>query len=98
MGILKTQLILKGIVTDQDWSDMKEKIIVDFMRDNHFTELKDAEILRERIQTLDQMNQYIGDYFSKEWVMKNVLRFTDDDIEQMAKQDDEEQPQGDENE
>jgi hypothetical protein len=77
---------------------MKEKIIVDFMRDNHFTELKDAEILRERIQTLDQMNQYIGDYFSKEWVMKNVLRFTDDDIEQMAKQDDEEQPQGDENE
>jgi hypothetical protein len=98
MGILKTQLILKGIVTDQDWSAMKEKIIVDFMRDNHFTELKDAEILRERIQTLDQMNQYIGDYFSKEWVMKNVLRFTDDDIEQMAKQDDEEQPQGDENE
>ena len=98
MGILKTQLILKGIVTDQDWLDMKEKIIVDFMRDNHFTELKDAEILRERIQTLDQMNQYIGDYFSKEWVMKNVLRFTDDDIEQMAKQDDEEQPQGDENE
>ena len=98
MGILKTQLILKGIVTDQDWLDMKEKIIVDFMRDNHFTELKDAEILRERIQTLDQMNQYIGDYFSKEWVMKNVLRFTDDDIEQMAKQDDKEQPQGDENE
>ena len=98
MGILKTQLILKGIVTDQDWLDMKEKIIVDFMRDNHFTELKDAEILRERIQTSDQHNQYIGDYFSKEWVMKNVLRFTDDDIEQMAKQDDKEQPQGDENE
>ena len=97
MGILKTQLILKGIVTEQDWTNMKEDIIVDFMRDNHFTELKDSEILRERIQTLDQMSQYIGEYFSKEWVMKNVLMFSDEDIEQLAKQaGEEEQPQGDE--
>jgi len=95
MGILKTQLILKGIVTDQDWVDMKEDILVNFMRDNHFTELKETELLRERIQTLDQMSNYIGEYFSKEWVMKNVLMFSDDDIEQLAKQaGDEEQPQG----
>jgi hypothetical protein len=98
LGILKTQLILKGVVTEQDWNNMKQDILVDFMRDNHFTELKDSEILRERIQTLDQMNQYIGEYFTKEWVMKNVLMFSDDDIEQMAKQAGEEEPQGDENE
>jgi len=97
MGILKTQLVLKGIVTDQDWVDMKEDILIDFMRDNHFTELKETEILRERIQTLDQMSNYIGEYFTKEWVMKNVLMFSDDDIEQLAKQaGEEEQPQGDE--
>jgi len=99
MGILKTQLVLKGIVTEQDWVDMKEDILIDFMRDNHFTELKETEILRERIQTLDQMSNYIGEYFSKEWVMKNVLMFSDDDIEQLAKQaGEEEQPQGDDNE
>jgi len=99
MGILKTQLVLKGIVTDQDWVDMKEDILIDFMRDNHFAELKESELLRERIQTLDQMSNYIGEYFSKEWVMKNVLMFSDDDIEQLAKQaGEEEQPQGDENE
>ncbi len=97
IGILKTQLVLKGIVTENDWKDMKEHIIVDFIKDNHFAELKETEILRERIQTLDQMSNYIGEYFSKEWVMKNVLMFSDDDIEQMAKQaGDEEQPQGDE--
>ena len=68
------------------------------MRDNHFTELKETEILRERIQTLDQMSNYIGEYFTKEWVMKNVLMFSDDDIEQLAKQaGEEEQPEtGDE--
>src|SRR6056300_365590 len=99
MGILKTQLVLKGVVTEQDWVDMKEDILIDFMRDNHFTELKETEILRERIQTLDQMSNYIGEYFSKEWVMKNVLMFSDDDIEQLAKQaGEEEQPQGDDNE
>ena len=99
MGILKTQLVLKGIVTDQDWVDMKEDILIDFMRDNHFAELKESELLRERIQTLDQMSNYIGEYFSKEWVLKNVLMFSDDDIEQLAKQaGEEEQPQGDENE
>lgn len=96
LGILKTQLVLKGIVTDDDWKDMKDHIVVEFARDNHFTELKDAEILRERIQTLDQMSQYIGDYFTKDWVMKNVLMFSDEDIEQMAKQAGEEEPTGDE--
>ena len=99
-GILKKQLILKGIITEEDWDEWKNDIIVEHIRDNHFTELRDAEILRERIQTLDQMQQYVGEYYSKEWVMKNVLQFSDEDIENLNKQmDDEgpkEEPTGDE--
>lgn len=85
-NILKKQLILKQIITEEDWDEWKGDIIVDYIRDNHFTELRDTEILMNRLQTLDQMQQYVGDYFSKEWVMKNVLQFDDDDIKQMKKE------------
>ena len=97
MGILKTQLMLKGIITEEDWDGMKNDIVIDYIKDNHFTELKESELLRERLQTLDQASQYIGTYFSKEWIMKNVLKLTDDDIESLEKQsDDEEQEQPEE--
>tara|TARA_B000000609_G_scaffold141149_1_gene119866 strand:+ start:1427 stop:2941 length:1515 start_codon:yes stop_codon:yes gene_type:complete len=86
MGILKTQLILKGIITEDDWDGMKNDIVVDYVRDNHFTELKDLEILREKVQTLDMVNNYVDQYFSREWIMKNVLHFTDEDIDNMASQ------------
>ena len=86
LGILKKQLILKGIITEQDWEDWKNDIAIDFVRDNHFTELKDAELLRERLQTLDQISQYVGEYFSREWVMKNVMMMTEEDIENMKKE------------
>ena len=93
LEILKKQLIMKGLITEDDWNEWKNDIVIDFTRDNHFTELKDAELLRERLQTLDQVSQYVGDYFSKEWVMKNVLQFNDDDIKQVEKQSDEEEPE-----
>lgn len=86
LDILKTQLILKGIITDEDWAGMKNDILVDYVRDNHFTELKDLEVLREKVQTLDMVNNYVGTYFSREWIMKNVLHFSDEDIDNMAKQ------------
>ena len=92
LEILKKQLVMKGLITEEDWNEWKNDLVVDYTRDNHFTELKDAELLRERLQTLDQVNQYVGNYFSKEWVMKNVLQFDDDDIKQNAEQDAEEQP------
>lgn len=92
LEILKKQLVMKGLITDEDWNEWKNDLVIDYTRDNHFTELKDAELLRERLQTLDQVSQYVGDYFSKEWVMKNVLMFDDDDIKQNAEQDAEEQP------
>jgi len=96
LEILKKQLILKGIITEEDWNSWKNDIIVDYIRDNHFTELKDAEMLRERIQTLETMKnaELISTYFSKQWVMKNVLRMTDDDIEDMKKQLEDEQRSG----
>jgi hypothetical protein len=65
---------------------MKNDIIIDYVRDNHFTELKDLEVLREKLQTLDMVNNYVDQYFSREWIMKNVLNFSDEDIENMAKQ------------
>ena len=86
LEILKKQLMIKGIITEQDWDSWKEDIIVDYVRDNHFTELKDTELIRERMQTMDQIQQYVGEYFSKEWVMKNVLRLSDDDMKDMKDQ------------
>jgi len=93
-NILKKQLILKGIITEDDWNEWSNDILVDYIRDNHFSELKDAEILRERLQTLDIMQQYVGEFYSKEWVMKNVLHFDDDDIKQMRNQIDDELKSG----
>jgi hypothetical protein len=85
-GVLRKQLLLKGICTEQDWESWKNHIQIDFNRDNHFVELKEAEILRERLQTMDQVSTYVGEYFSREWVMKNVMMFNDEDIAEMAKQ------------
>ena len=85
-GILKKQLILKGICTEEDWENWKNDITVDYIRDNHFTELRDIDVLRERIQTLDMVQNYVGDYYSKEWIQKNVLMLSDEDIEGMKKE------------
>jgi len=84
--ILRKQLILKGIITQEDWDSMKNDIVVDYIRDNHFKELRDSELLRERIQTLDQISNYVGDYFSKEWIQKNILMLSDEEVDDMKKQ------------
>ena len=85
-GILKKQLLLKNLITEQDWENWKNNIQIDFQRDNHFTELKNAEVLQNRIGVLDQVSQYVGEYFSREWVMKNVMMMSDDDIKEMKDQ------------
>jgi len=84
--ILRKQLILKGIITDGDWNLWKNDITVDFLRDNHFAELKDSEILQNRLNTMDQISQYVGEYFSREWVMKNVMQMSEEDIDEMKAQ------------
>ena len=86
LNTLEKQLILKGILTSEDWSEYKNKILFNFNTDNYFAELKDAEILRERIATLQQVQPYIGMFYSQEWVKKNVLQQSDEDIEAMVKQ------------
>ena len=84
--LLKTQLLLKGIITSEDWDNMQEHIQYDFLQDGHFTELKEAELLRERVEMLDTMQSYMGTFFSKEYVWKKVLRFNDGEVEDMLQQ------------
>ena len=86
IDILKTQLILKGIVTEEEWETIRSDISVDFLKDNHFSELKDAELLRERLGTLREIDEYAGRYYSVEWIRKNVLMQTEEDIENIIKQ------------
>ena len=84
--ILKTQLLLKGIIAPEDWPQIQEHLQYDFLQDGHFSELKDAELLNDRIQTLDSIQSYIGTFFSKEYVLKKVLRMNDADIDEMNQQ------------
>ena len=86
MDILKTQLVLKGVIAVEEWDMMKEHIQFDFMQDGHFTELKNAEILQNRLDMLGQIESYVGTYFSKEYVRKNVLRMNDEEIEDIENQ------------
>ena len=84
--ILKTQLLLKGVISPDEWPSIQEHIQYDFLADGHFSELKEAELLNDRINTLNQIEAYVGTFFSKQWVQRNVLRLTDIEIEEMQKQ------------
>ena len=97
--LLETQLLLKGICTKAEWQAIKEEISYDFINDMHFTEMKEVEVLKERLSILGDVENYVGKYFSKEWVRKHVLRQTEDDIEEIDKQMEEENAEeGDEEE
>jgi hypothetical protein len=89
---LEKQLILKGIVSEEDWPEISNQLNFDFKIDNHFEEFKDAEILSNRINTLNQIQPYIGKYFSDMWIRKNILNQTDEDIMEMMQQISEEMP------
>ena len=78
--MLKTQLILKNIVTPEDWETISEHIQYDFIYDNQFAELKETEMMNERLGTLATIEPYIGKYYSSHWVRKNILRQTDSEI------------------
>ena len=89
LGLLKKNLIMKGIITEEDWDKWKNNIIVDFVRDNHWSELKDNEILRERVQTLDMVAQYVPEYFSKDYLLRKILQYDDEDIKELEKENEE---------
>jgi hypothetical protein len=78
--VLRTQLILKNIITPEDWDIMSEHIQYDFLYDNHFSELKDAELLNERLNMVATAEPYVGKYFSQDYVRRKILRQTDVEI------------------
>ena len=84
--ILKTQLILKGIVTPEDWEEMEEHIQYDYLFDNHFNELKETELMKERISLVIDMDPFVGKYFSTEYIRRQILMQTDKEYKEMDKQ------------
>lgn len=87
--LLERQLLLKGVMTKEEWKEIKGNIYFDWLQDNHFAEMKNAEILSSRLGLLNDIDQHVGKYFSREWVRKNVLYQTDDDIKEIDKQNEE---------
>ena len=80
---LRVQCVLKGICTDEEWELFKENIHYDFIKDNNFSELKEAELMSQRLTLLQSVDPYTGRYFSQKWIQQNVLRLTDDEIAEM---------------
>jgi hypothetical protein len=89
---LRVQLILKGVCTADDWLTIREGISVDYIEDNYFSELKDFEIMKERIGMLDTISSHIGKYYSDKWVRSNILNQSEVDIERMNAEISEEKP------
>jgi ribosomal protein L12E/L44/L45/RPP1/RPP2 len=87
---LEKQLVLKGIVSEDDWHEISNDINFDYHIDNHFEEFKDAEVIANRISLLNQVHPYIGQYYSQKWIKKNILKLSEDDMEEMQKEMDEE--------
>ncbi len=83
---LKVQLVAKNIINIREWDDIRHGIRFDYLEDNHYAELKDAELLTQRVTLLQQIEPFIGRFYSDEWIKRNLLRMTDDQIELMDKQ------------
>lgn len=93
-GALKIQLVMKGICSLEEWQDFQEQIYYDYLKDNNFTELREAELLRERIGLLNIVDPYIGRYYSTDWVKKNILQMSSEEVETMEQQIADEQESG----
>jgi len=82
--VLEKQLVLKGIVAENDWKELQGQITFDFVADSHFTEFRDTEVLANRVQVATSLQQYVGKYYSDNWIRKNILKQTDEDIQEIA--------------
>lgn len=80
---LRVQLILKGVCTDEEWQQFKENIFFDFTTDNNFVELKESELMTERLNILAVIDPFVDKYYSKPWIQKNILRLNDEEIKEM---------------
>jgi hypothetical protein len=94
IDLLKTQLVLKGIVTLEEWDTMKEHVQFDYVADNYFTELKEIEIRNERMNQVATMDPFVGKYFSVDYIRRQVLKQTDVEIKEIDKQIEEETEAG----
>ena len=86
LDILKTQLILKGVITPEDWDDMQEHIQWDWLFDNHFNELKELEMVTQRMAMVAQMDPFVGKYFSVEHIRRNILQQNETEYKELDKQ------------
>ena len=84
--ILRTQLVLKGIINEEDWQGVRDSITYDFLQDGHFAELKNTELMRERLQLANEMRDYIGKFYSVSYVRKNILKQNEREIEDIDNQ------------
>ena len=84
--MLEKQLVLKGIMTPEEFKQIKNSIRYDFVKDNYFEELKQSEIIRERMTTLRDVEEHVGTYYSREWVIQNILQMTEEEMEKMKQQ------------
>ena len=93
--ILEKQLILKGVITSEDWQEFRTNFKYEYSEDNHFAELRNTEILRDRISMLRDIDDYAGKYYSHEWIRRNVLYQTEEDIKEIDEQivDEQDNPQ-----
>ena len=89
LDALRVQLISKGIINSSDWELFNQKIRIKYARDNHFSELKEVEILNNRAQAASQMDSMVGKYYSREWIQRKILRMTDAEIQEIEKQNNE---------
>ena len=99
-NLLEIQLVLKGVINRKQWKELREDLYYDFPQDNYFTELKNAEVLTERLRLMSEVEEYVGKYYSLDWVRKNILQMSEEEIRDMDKQikaeeEDEDSPIGD---
>lgn len=85
-NLLEVQLVLRGIMTKAEWEQVRNDITYNFVNDNHFEELKEGEIMAERLRILGEVDPLVGKYFSLSWVRKNVLRMTEEEIDNMQRE------------
>ena len=84
--LLRTQCILKGIMTLDEWNGIVQDIHFDYQKDSYFTELKEAEIMRERLEMLQSVEPYIGRFYSEDWIRKNILKQSEKEMDEIAKE------------
>jgi hypothetical protein len=86
LELLRVQLILKNVIKQDEWDEIEDRLAFKFAKDSHFSELKESEILKDRLQSARDAEDFVGKYYSREWVRKKILRQTEDDVEQIDKQ------------